>query len=142
MTILEGKSYRLIIKTRRPLQRGFFVSTAIYKRVKYRAFYVSGFTYFYTMNLSEIKQVIFPVLKKHKVTKAGIFGSYAKNNFTEDSDIDILVEHTYPMSLLDFIGIKLELEDMLKKSVDLVEYKAIKPVIKENILNSEVRIYG
>jgi len=91
---------------------------------------------------SEIKQVIIPVLKKHKVTKAGIFGSYAKNNFTEDSDIDILVELTYPMSLLDFIGIKLELEDMLKKSVDLVEYKAIKPVIKENILNSEVRIYG
>jgi len=140
--ILGGKSYRLIIKTKRPLQRGFFVSNAIYKRVKYRAFYVSSFTYFYTMNLSEIKQVIIPVLKKHKVTKAGIFGSYAKNNFTEDSDIDILVELTYPMSLLDFIGIKLELEDMLKKSVDLVEYKAIKPVIKENILNSEVRIYG
>lgn len=94
------------------------------------------------MDLGEIKQVIVPVLKKHKVTKAGIFGSYARNSFTENSDIDILVELTYPMSLLDFIGIKLELEDILKKPVDLVEYKAIKPIIKDNILKSEVRFYG
>ncbi len=46
------------------------------------------------------------------------------------------------MSLLDFVGLKIELEDMLGKSVDLVEYKAIKPIIKDGILQSEIRIYG
>lgn len=94
------------------------------------------------MNIDELKAAVVPVLKRHKITKAGIFGSFAKNKATENSDVDILVELTYPMSLLDFIGIKQELEEILQKSVDLVEYKAIKPIIKDNILNSEIRIYG
>jgi uncharacterized protein len=92
--------------------------------------------------IDQIKSVIVPVLKKHKVTRAGIFGSFAKNKATPKSDVDILVELTYPMSLLDFAGLKLELEDALEKSVDLVEYRAIKPLIKDTILQSEIRIYG
>lgn len=92
--------------------------------------------------LKQIEFVILPILKKHKVTRAGIFGSFAKNKATAQSDIDILVELTYPMSLLDFVGLKLELEDALGQSVDLVEYKAIKPIIKDSILESEIRIYG
>lgn len=94
------------------------------------------------MNVNELKDNVIPVLKKHKVTKAGVFGSFAKNSATEKSDIDILVELTDPASLLDFIGIRQELEEVLKKPVDLVEYRAIKPIIRDSILNSEVRIYG
>jgi len=58
----------------------------------------------------------------------------------EDSDVDILVEIEKPISLLDFIGIKLELEEALEKKVDLVEYNTIKPLLKERILNEQVRI--
>ncbi len=94
------------------------------------------------MDLDQLKLTISPILKKHKVTRAGIFGSYAKNKATPQSDIDLLVELTYPMSLIDFSGLKIELEDLLHKSVDLVEYKAIKPIIRDNILKSEIRIYG
>jgi uncharacterized protein len=118
--------------------RGFFMRGTGYG-TKSHLFH---FTYFYNMEFAEIKKAVIPVLKKHKITKAGIFGSYAKNMATDKSDVDILVELTYPMSLLDFIGIKQELEDILKKSVDLVEYKAIKPIIRDNILKSEIRIYG
>ncbi len=46
------------------------------------------------------------------------------------------------MGLLEFVGIKLELEDKLRKKVDLVEYRAIKPRLKDRILAEEVRIYG
>jgi len=94
------------------------------------------------MTIDQLKATIVPVLKKHGVTKAGIFGSHAKGKPTMESDVDILVELGSKMSLLDFVGLKIELEDLLGKSVDLVEYKAIKAVIKENILQSEVRIYG
>lgn len=94
------------------------------------------------MEISKLTSIIVPVLKKHKITKAGFFGSYAKGKNTDRSDIDLLVELTYPMSLLDMIGIKLELEELLGKKVDLVEYQAIKPVIKDSILKSEIRIYG
>ena len=56
------------------------------------------------------------------------------------SDIDILVEIKSDMSLLDYIGIKLELEEALKMKVDLVEYETIKPLIREKILNEQVAI--
>ncbi len=94
------------------------------------------------MDLEQLKSAITPILKKHRVTKAGIFGSFAKNEATPTSDVDILVELPASLSLLDFVGIKIELEDLLGKSVDLVEYKVIKPIIKDNILKSEIRVYG
>jgi len=56
----------------------------------------------------------------------------------EDSDVDILVEIEKPISLLDFIGIKLELEEALEKNVDLIEYATIKHLLKERILNEQV----
>ena len=93
------------------------------------------------MRAEEIKSKIIPVLKKYNILRAGIFGSYAVNCATNRSDIDLLVELGNKMSLLDFIGIKLELEDLLEKKVDMVEYKTIKPVIKDRILQQEIRIY-
>jgi predicted nucleotidyltransferase len=51
-----------------------------------------------------------------------------------DSDIDILVEVGSGMSLLDFVGLKLEIEEALGRRVDLVEYSTIKPLLKERIL--------
>lgn len=93
------------------------------------------------MGTEEIKYKIIPLLKKYNIRKAGIFGSYATNSVTEKSDIDLLVELGSKMSLLDFIGIKFELEDLLGCRVDMVEYKAIKPLIKDRILQQEVRIF-
>ena len=59
----------------------------------------------------------------------------------EDSDIDILVEiGRDDISLLDFVGIKLEMEEAIGRKVDLVEYSAIKPLIKKQILSEEVSI--
>ena len=92
--------------------------------------------------LQTIKSKILPILHKHDIKRAGIFGSMATGNVTPDSDVDILVELGTPISLLDFVGIKLELEDALEKKVDLVEYEALKIGLKENILNEEIRIYG
>jgi len=94
------------------------------------------------MQLSIIQSKILPILEKHNIVRAGIFGSMARNNSTPDSDVDILVELGSPISLLDFVGIKLELEDILEKKVDLVEYQALKLSLKENILQEEIRIYG
>jgi len=90
--------------------------------------------------LKKIKPVIVRILKKNGVVRAGIFGSYVRGKQKKKSDIDILVEIKKKISLFDFAGIKIELEEKLGKKVDLVEYKMIKPQIKDNILNSEVRI--
>ena len=90
--------------------------------------------------LREIAKITRPILKRNGIKRAGIFGSYARGRNKRNSDIDILVETRKNMGLFDFVGIKLELEEKLKKNVDLVEYKTIKPLIKDRILQEEVKI--
>ncbi len=90
--------------------------------------------------VKDIAEKILPVLKKHDVKRAGVFGSVVRGEATEQSDIDVLVELPPNLSLLDFVGIKLELEDVLGRRVDLVEYAGIKPRIRERILSEEVPI--
>ena len=90
--------------------------------------------------LKKLKPKIIRILKKKGAKKAGIFGSLVRGEQKKKSDIDILVELPKNLSLFDFVGIKLELEDALKRKVDLVEYCVIKPMIKDKILEEEVRI--
>jgi uncharacterized protein len=94
------------------------------------------------MKIEEIKEKILPILTKHQITRAGIFGSMATGRATKKSDIDILIELSTKISLLEFVGIKYELEDLLGRKVDLFEYQAIKPMLKKRILAEEIKIYG
>jgi hypothetical protein len=89
--------------------------------------------------LEEIKSKIKEVLIKNKVKKAGIFGSYARGDYNRNSDIDILIEPPKGIGF-GFAGIELELEDKLKKKVDLITYDYISPYLKDRILKEEVRI--
>jgi uncharacterized protein len=94
------------------------------------------------MSIQQIKKKITPILKRHDVKKAAIFGSYARGEEKKKSDVDILIEYKNDdKSLLDFIGLKLDLEKVLNKKVDLGEYCAIRPRIKEKILKEQVFIY-
>jgi len=90
--------------------------------------------------INEIKRKILPILERYNVKRAGIFGSIVRGEENEESDIDVLVEIVGRMSLLDFAGLKLELEEALGKRIDLGEYSTIKPIIKEQILSEEVSI--
>ena len=92
------------------------------------------------MKVDEIKTRILPILRRYGVKRVGLFGSCVKGEMREDSDIDILVEIEKDISLLDFIGLKLEIEDALGRKVDLVEYDTIKPLLREKILKEQVVI--
>ncbi|MBI2665221.1 nucleotidyltransferase family protein [Candidatus Woesearchaeota archaeon] len=91
-------------------------------------------------NILRKKKRLVQELKRHGVLQAGIFGSYARGEQKKGSDIDILVKTRMGTSLIDFIGIKHSAEKILGITVDLVEYSAIKPRIKEQIFHDEVRI--
>jgi uncharacterized protein len=92
---------------------------------------------FITMyNRDDIKKKIIPILKKYGIKKAGIFGSTARGDSVVN-DLDLLVKIDRKISLLEFIGIQQELEDELGMKVDLVEYQAIKPSLKDDILRDE-----
>jgi len=89
--------------------------------------------------LERIKPKIIKILKKNKIKRAGIFGSYSRGEEKKKSDIDILIEPPKGIGF-GFVGIQFELEDKLGKKVHLVTYKYIHPSIKEDILSDEVRI--
>lgn len=90
--------------------------------------------------VDEIKNKIVPILKEHKVTKAGIFGSYARGEQKKKSDVDILVKIPDSWSLLAVADLKAALEKNLKKKVDLVEYELIRRELREGILEDEIQI--
>ncbi len=91
-------------------------------------------------HIEKIKQKILPILQRYGVKRAGLFGSFVRRETREGSDVDILVEIDKDISLLDFVGLKLEIEEALGEKVDLVEYRTIKPLLKERILNEQVEI--
>lgn len=88
----------------------------------------------------KIKKEIIPILERYGIKKAGLFGSVVRGELKEDSDLDILVQIEGEVSLLDFVGLKLDLEDRLGRKVDLVEYSTIKPLLRESILKEQVAI--
>ena len=92
------------------------------------------------INVDEIKKKITPILKKYKVTRAGVFGSYARGEQKQNSDVDILIEIGDCADLVELIRLKKLIEKKINKKIDLVEYGNIRKEIKENILNEEISI--
>ena len=80
--------------------------------------------------LEEIQKIInqhqLELEEKYKVKRIGVFGSYARGEQSEGSDIDILVEFKEPVGFL-FIHLADFLEEILESKVDLVTPDAIKP---------------
>lgn len=91
---------------------------------------------------------IMKIIKQHKdllrnnyrVKNIGFFGSVATKTNEESSDIDILVEFIAPVGFFKFIDLEETLTRMLGKKVDLVTKKALKPAIKEEILQQVVYV--
>jgi len=90
------------------------------------------------LNRSEIEfkiRNLKPILSdRYSVIRIGYFGSYSRNEQTEDSDIDILVEFGKPIGW-EFFDLQEMLENELKIKVDLVSNKALKDQLKESILH-------
>jgi uncharacterized protein len=70
------------------------------------------------------------------VARIGVFGSYASGENREGSDIDLLVEFERPVNLFEFSHLKRYLSNQLGIEVDLVTPGALKPLIKNKILQS------
>ena len=72
--------------------------------------------------------------ERYKVQELGIFGSYVRQEQTETSDVDVLVEFSETPSLLKFVNLENYLSDNLGVKVDLVHKAGLKPRIGERIL--------
>lgn len=90
-----------------------------------------------TMTILEIKSKIMPTLKKYGVKKASLFGSVVREKQTESSDIDLLVELPETASLLELANLKLDLEKVLKRKVDVLTFDSLHPLLKDKILHEQ-----
>lgn len=75
--------------------------------------------------IDEIKKVLGKALKNTKVNKAILFGSYAKGNANNNSDIDLLVDSNNTIVGFEIFGLLQTLTDALGKDIDLIEKKEI-----------------
>ena len=80
--------------------------------------------------LNELKPFL---QKEYSVKSIGLFGSFSNNLFSEESDIDILVELEKPIGW-KFFTLEIFLEQTFGRKIDLVTKNALKDQIKENIL--------
>ncbi|MGV9204599.1 MAG: type VII toxin-antitoxin system MntA family adenylyltransferase antitoxin [Promethearchaeia archaeon] len=90
----------------------------------------------------EKRDKIISILQKHGVKKIYLFGSYARDETTPKSDLDLIVEFPSYISLLDHIAIENELSKALNIEIDLLSKKGISPYLKDEILKDAKLILG
>ena len=86
------------------------------------------------------RELIVAVAHKHGASNIRLFGSIVRNQDLPESDIDLLVDFDPARSLFDLIALKLELEEMLGKKVDVVTERALHPAIAEKVKNEAVSL--
>lgn len=78
--------------------------------------------------------------ERYHVHSLALFGSAARDEHTEESDIDLLVSYTQPPNSDDFFDLKFFLEDLLKREVDLVTEKGLRPAFRDSVLHECIDI--
>jgi hypothetical protein len=91
-------------------------------------------------SIGRIKMAVLPILKRWDVSHAAIFGSMARGEARKNSDVDMLIEFKKRVTLFDMGGLKMDLEEKLKRKVDIVEYGAVDRRLRESIFHDKVDI--
>jgi len=90
--------------------------------------------------LKEKREEILRIAAKHGARNVRVFGSVARDESDEESDIDLLVELEPGRSLMDHAALWLELQQALGRRVDVVSDRGIKPRMRERVLREAVPI--
>ena len=92
------------------------------------------------LSIPRIRECIAPICKKYPIRKAYLFGSYARGNATEKSDVDLRIEGDIK-SFFMLGGIYSELSDALGTDLDLLSRLPESEAFKENLKKDEVLLY-
>ncbi len=95
------------------------------------------------MNRSEVVAAIEALkaeLASFNVASLRLFGSHAKDDAGKNSDIDLIVAFRGPATFDGYMGLKLFLEDRLRRKVDLVTERAIRPELRQTIERDAIRV--
>jgi predicted nucleotidyltransferase len=88
--------------------------------------------------LQRYRAEILELALRHGAKDVRVFGSLARGEGREDSDLDLLVTLGEGRSLLDLVGLKQDLEDLVHRPVDVVTEAALSPYLREQVLAEAV----
>lgn len=89
-----------------------------------------------------VREAIVAILSRYDAERIAIFGSYARGEAGNRSDIDILVRFARPKSLIQIVQIEDEIKKSIHMNVDLVTEKAVSPYLEGTIHRDEMVIFG
>ncbi len=93
------------------------------------------------MELKKKISLLMPTLEeKYHVESLEIFGSYARGEQSQSSDLDLLITFSQPYSLWELLDVKEFLSKKLHLKVDLVPKDSIKPMLKEQIIQEAIPV--
>lgn len=90
--------------------------------------------------IKEKRDEILQIAARHGARNVRVFGSVARGDARSDSDIDFLVEMEPDRSLLDLIGMKQDLENLLGRSVDVVTEPGLHWFIRNRVVNQAISL--
>jgi len=88
--------------------------------------------------LKKYRAEILQLALRHGAQEVRVFGSLARGEGNETSDLDLLVTLGEGRSLLDLVGLKQDLEDLIHRPVDVVTERALSPYLRERVLSEAV----
>jgi predicted nucleotidyltransferase len=90
------------------------------------------------MRLAELRSMapqIHLLISRYGATNLAVFGSVARDEASEHSDVDLLVDLPEQTSLIDRADLKLALEELLQQKVDLIRRRNLKPELRERVIS-------
>ena len=90
--------------------------------------------------LGRLREHLPSLRRRYGVRELWLFGSYVRNEQSEDSDLDVLIEFSETPGMFKFVRLERELSDLLGIRVDLVTPGALKPNISRRILNQVMAV--
>ena len=86
-------------------------------------------------DIRRLRPQIMALARKHRARQVSVFGSCVRGEMRADSDIDFLIDFDEEYSLLDHAGLLVSLEDLLGCNVDVVPRRALRPFLRDTVIN-------
>jgi uncharacterized protein len=87
---------------------------------------------------SHLRHEILRIAARYGASNLRVFGSRARYEERADSDLDLLASFEPDRSLLDLVGMKQEIEDLLDRPVDVVSERALLPALRQRVLSEAI----
>ena len=91
--------------------------------------------------IEEMRDAVREIAQQYGVERVSLFGSYARGEARQDSDIDLLIDKGYIRGLFQLSGFHLDLEDRLKTHVDVLTTESLNEKFLKKISKEEIILY-